>query len=250
MGQAFDEARDDSSFCLPPDVFNNPTFKRGLSMFLSPDGKSARMTGHPDTDPATPQGISYVDGIDRAVRQAIKGTPLAGSNIYLAGTASTFKDIQYGAKYDLLIAGIAALEPDPADHDVHHPQPGRRPLVIVGTVALSLGASFGLSVLVWEKIFGIDLYWIAGAGRDSAAGRRLGLQPAADIAVQGGDRRRAQHRHHPGHGVHRRGGDGCRAGVRRDHGLVRLLQPAGAPGRSGRRSGWACCSTPWWCGRS
>ena len=33
-------------------------------------------------------------------------------------------------------------------------------LVIVGTVALSLGASFGLSVLVWEKLLGIDLYWI------------------------------------------------------------------------------------------
>ena len=50
-----------------------------------------------DTDPATPQGISYIDGIDKSVRQAIKGTPLAGSDVYLAGTASTFKDIQYGA---------------------------------------------------------------------------------------------------------------------------------------------------------
>jgi RND superfamily putative drug exporter len=33
-------------------------------------------------------------------------------------------------------------------------------LVIVGTVALSLGASFGLSVLVWQDIFGIELHWI------------------------------------------------------------------------------------------
>lgn len=33
-------------------------------------------------------------------------------------------------------------------------------IVIVGTVALSLGASFGLSVLVWQHIFGIPLYWI------------------------------------------------------------------------------------------
>lgn len=32
--------------------------------------------------------------------------------------------------------------------------------VIVGTVALSLGASFGLSVLIWQEIFGVDLYWI------------------------------------------------------------------------------------------
>ena len=33
-------------------------------------------------------------------------------------------------------------------------------LVIVGTVALSLGASFGLSVLVWQHLMGVDLYWV------------------------------------------------------------------------------------------
>ena len=33
-------------------------------------------------------------------------------------------------------------------------------LVIVGTVALSLGASFGLSVLVWQYILGIKLHWM------------------------------------------------------------------------------------------
>jgi RND superfamily putative drug exporter len=33
-------------------------------------------------------------------------------------------------------------------------------LVIVGTVALSLGASFGLSVLVWQYILGINLHWM------------------------------------------------------------------------------------------
>ncbi len=33
-------------------------------------------------------------------------------------------------------------------------------LVIVGTVALSLGASFGLSVLVWQYILGMQLFWM------------------------------------------------------------------------------------------
>ena len=33
-------------------------------------------------------------------------------------------------------------------------------LVIVGTVALSLGSSFGLSVLIWQYIFGIKLHWM------------------------------------------------------------------------------------------
>jgi RND superfamily putative drug exporter len=33
-------------------------------------------------------------------------------------------------------------------------------LVIVGTVALSLGASFGLSVLIWQYVLGIKLHWL------------------------------------------------------------------------------------------
>ena len=60
--------------------------------------------------------------------------------------------------------------------------------VIVGTVALSLGASIGLSVLLWQYIFGIELYWIVRpAGHHPAVGGRRGLQPAAGLPVQGGD---------------------------------------------------------------
>ena len=33
-------------------------------------------------------------------------------------------------------------------------------MVIVGTVVISLGAAFGLSVFILERIFGIDLNWI------------------------------------------------------------------------------------------
>jgi RND superfamily putative drug exporter len=43
MGEAFDAAKNDDSFYLPPEAFDNPDFKRGLKLFLSPDGKAARM---------------------------------------------------------------------------------------------------------------------------------------------------------------------------------------------------------------
>jgi RND superfamily putative drug exporter len=33
-------------------------------------------------------------------------------------------------------------------------------LVIVGTVVLSLGASFGMSVLLWQHLLGIQLHWV------------------------------------------------------------------------------------------
>ena len=162
MGQAFDEVKDDSSFYLPPGVFDNAEFKRGLSMFLSPDGHAARMIITHEGDPATPEGISHIPAIQKSVREALKGTPLAGANVYLAGTASTYRDIQDGARYDLLIAGISALSLILLIMMFITRSLGAA-LVIVGTVALSLGASFGISVLVWEKLFGIDLYWIVQA---------------------------------------------------------------------------------------
>ena len=159
LGQAYDAAQTDDSFYLPPEAFSNSEFQRGLKLFLSPDGKAARMIITHDGDPATPNGISHIDAIKHAAAEAVKGTPLAGSHIYLGGTAATYKDIQDGAKYDLLIAGIAALSLILLIM-LLITRSLIAALVIVGTVVLSLGASFGLSVLVWQYIFGIQLYWV------------------------------------------------------------------------------------------
>ena len=159
MGQAFDAAKNDDSFYLPPEVFDNPDFKRGLAMFLSPDGKAARLVVTHDGDPATPEGISHVDAIKKAARHAVKGTPLEDAKISLGGTAATYKDMSDAARYDLLIAGIAAaclilIIMLVITGSVI------AALVIIGTVVLSLGASFGLSVLVWQDILGIPLHWL------------------------------------------------------------------------------------------
>jgi RND superfamily putative drug exporter len=159
LGQAYDDAKMDDSFYLPPEAFDNPEFQRGMKLFLSPDGKAARMIITHEGDPATPEGISHIDPIRNAAHDAVKGTILAGSNIYLAGTAATYKDIQDGAKYDLLIAAIAALSLILLIM-MFLTRSLVAALVIVVTVALSLGASFGLSVLVWQDLFGIKLYWI------------------------------------------------------------------------------------------
>jgi putative drug exporter of the RND superfamily len=159
MGQAFDAARNDDSFYLPPEVFKNKDFQRAMNSFLSPDGKAARFIISQRDDPATSEGIARVNQITTTAEEALKGTPLATAKIYIAGTASTYKDWRDGSKYDLLIAGVGSLclifiimllitRSFVAA------------LVIVGTVALSLGASFGLSVLVWQYVLGIKLHWM------------------------------------------------------------------------------------------
>ena len=159
MGEAFDTAKNDDTFYLPPEAFQNEDFKRGMKSFISPDGKSVRLIISHEGDPATPEGISVVNPIKIAAREALKGTPLEGAKIYLAGTAATYKDMHDGAQYDLLIAAIAAV----ALIFVIMLLITRALVaaaVIVGTVLLSLGTSLGLSVLLWQHIIGLELHWM------------------------------------------------------------------------------------------
>jgi RND superfamily putative drug exporter len=159
MGKAFDAAKNDDSFYVPPEAFENDDFKRGIKQFISPNGNAVRFIIAHEGDPLSPEGIEKIDAIKQAAKEALKGTPLEGARIYLGGTAATFKDMADGTRYDLMITGIAAL--------------GLIFLimliitraiiaaaVIVGAVALSLCASFGISVLLWQHLIGLELHWM------------------------------------------------------------------------------------------
>ena len=159
IGRSFDDSKIDDSFYLPPEVFDNPDFKRGLKQFVSPDGKAVRFIISHQGDPATPEGISHVDQIKNAAFEAIKGTPLETSKIYLGGTAATYKDMRDGSNYDLVIAAVSALCLIFVIMLIIT-RAAVAALVIVGTVALSLAASFGLSVLLWQHVIGLELHWL------------------------------------------------------------------------------------------
>ncbi|AHC23613.1 MULTISPECIES: MMPL/RND family transporter [Mycobacteriaceae] len=159
MGEAFDTAKNDDSFYLPPEAFENADFKRGIEQFISPNGNAVRFIIAHEGDPMSADGIEKIDAIKEAAKEALKGTPLEGARIYLGGTASTFKDMADGTRYDLMIAGIAAL--------------GLIFLimliitraivaaaVIVFAVGMSLCASFGISVLIWQHLIGLELHWM------------------------------------------------------------------------------------------
>jgi RND superfamily putative drug exporter len=159
MGQDFDAAQNDDSFYLPRGVFKNPEFQRVMKLFLSPDGKAARFIVTPRGESASSEGVARVDAMRTAAEEALKGTPLAAAEVSLAGPAAVLKDLQTGSNYDLVIAGTASLciifiimllmtRSFVAS------------VVIVGTVLASLGASFGLSVLLWQYIIGFNLHWL------------------------------------------------------------------------------------------
>ncbi|MBJ7337003.1 MMPL family transporter [Mycolicibacterium sp.] len=159
MGAAFDQAKNDDLFYLPPEAFQNPDFDRGLKMFLSPDGKSARMFITHETDPATVEGISRVDSERKAAQDALKMTSLSDAKIYLGGTAATYRDMADGAKYDLMIAVVSALTLIFMIMLILT-RSAVAALVIVTTAASSIAASFGLSVLIWQDLFGKPVQWL------------------------------------------------------------------------------------------
>ena len=162
MGDAFNNALNDDTFYLPPEIFDNTDFKRGMDSFISPDGHAVRFIISHEDDPLSADGIKRIDAIKSAVFEAIKGTPLEGSRVYLGGTASVFKDMQEGNNYDLMIAGVAALTLIFIIMLII-----TRSLiaagVIVGSVVVSLGASFGMSVLIWQHLLGKDLQFMVMA---------------------------------------------------------------------------------------
>ncbi|OBF16089.1 hypothetical protein A5725_25755 [Mycobacterium kubicae] len=162
MGQSFDASKNDDFFYLPPEAFDNPDFQTGLRMFLSPDGKSARFFITHQGDPMTPEGISRVESERTAAQEALKQSSLSDARVYLGGTAATFKDMADGEKYDLMIAVVSALTLIFMIM-LLLTRSVVAALVIVGTAASSIAASFGLSVLIWQDLFGIRIHWIVAA---------------------------------------------------------------------------------------
>lgn len=159
IGLYFDQAKNDDFFYLPPDVFQNPDFKRGLKMFVSPDGKAIRYIITHQGDPASTEGIAHVRDLKGVVADAVKNTPLSNAKVSLAGTASMYADMQDGVKTDLMIAVIASMILIFAIMLVIT-RSLVAALVIVGTVAASLGTACGLSVLLWQDIVGLGVQWI------------------------------------------------------------------------------------------
>ncbi|GAA4296960.1 RND family transporter [Mycobacterium paraffinicum] len=162
MGQSFDASKNDDFFYLPPEAFDNPDFQTGLRMFLSPDGKSARFFITHQGDPMSPEGIAQVDAERTAAQEGIKQSSLSDARVYLGGTAATFKDMADGEKYDLMIAVVSALTLIFMIM-LLLTRSVVAALVIVGTAASSIAASFGLSVLIWQDLFGIRIHWIVMA---------------------------------------------------------------------------------------
>jgi RND superfamily putative drug exporter len=159
MGQYFDEAKNDDSFYLPPEVFKNPTSNAASRCSSRPTARPSGSSSPTRVTRASVDGIKHVAGMRETVADAIKGTPLGNAKVSLAGTGSLYSDMAKGVTVDLLIACIAAMILIFAIM-LLITRSVVAALVIVGTVAASLGTACGLSVLLWQDILGLGVQWI------------------------------------------------------------------------------------------
>lgn len=73
MGKAFDNAKNDDFFFMPPESFNTKDFQTGLKFMMTPDGKGARILIYHQGEAMSPEGIDQIQRAEAAAHEAIKG---------------------------------------------------------------------------------------------------------------------------------------------------------------------------------
>jgi putative drug exporter of the RND superfamily len=159
VGLDFDRARSDDFFYIPREGFENDDVKTGMTLMMSPDGKAARFIVTHEGNAMGPEGVEHVNAFLAAITTALKETSLAGARIYIGGSGSNNKDIKQYSASDLLIAAIAAFVLIFLIM-MFITRSLLAALVIPATVAFSYAGAFGLSVLVWQHLIGLNLHWL------------------------------------------------------------------------------------------
>lgn len=148
----------DAGFHIVPAVFSDARFSPALRYFVSSDGRSARLMVISHESSYSPGAEQRVRALTAAVQQSLADTPLRSAEVRATGLAAGFADLHDFVMRDfaliatctmLFVAVILALLVRSLI----------APLYILGTIALSFAAALGLTVLIWQDIFGIDVYW-------------------------------------------------------------------------------------------
>ncbi len=159
VGLDFDQSRSDDFFYIPHEGFDNDDVKTGMQLLMSPDGQAARFIITHEGDANGPDGVQHVEQFPTAITTALKETSLAGARVYIGGSGSTNTDIKEYAASDLLIVAIAAFVLIFLIM-LFLTRSLMAALVIPSTVAFSYAGAFGLSILVWQHLIGLPLYWL------------------------------------------------------------------------------------------
>jgi RND superfamily putative drug exporter len=148
----------DAGFYVPKGAFHDPRLMQAMSYFISKDGHAGRLLVFGDTTAYDRNAIGRLDAVIDSSNAALAETTLKGSRVEASGLAAGFRDLHHMIVRDFaiiatfallfifiilawLLGGLIA------------------PLYLIATIAISYLSALGLSVLVWQVLLGIDVYW-------------------------------------------------------------------------------------------
>jgi RND superfamily putative drug exporter len=143
-------------FYLPSSALRDPRFAYARDVFLSPDGRVARIQVTGDTDPLSPDGLRRFHEAQATAETALNQTRLDEATISGTGAAGLGADLNRYLYDDaklvlaavllvvllLLIITLRSLA---------------APLYLLASVALSCAAALGLTTLVFQGLLGHDI---------------------------------------------------------------------------------------------
>ncbi|WP_246383563.1 MMPL family transporter [Nocardioides stalactiti] len=143
-------------FYLPASTLRDKRFAYAREVFLSPDGRIARIQVTGDTDPLSPDGLRRFEEVQNTAETALEQTRLAEATVSGTGAAGLGADLNRYLLDDaklvvaavllvvllLLIITLRSLA---------------APLYLLVSVALSCAAALGLTTLVFQDILGHDI---------------------------------------------------------------------------------------------
>lgn len=140
-------------FYLPPAALDDSRFALASGIFLSPDGRTARMIVLGDTDAFDRTATERALAVRAAAEQGLRHSPLEGSEVRTTGIATINADLEVFNQRDFNLIALVALIGVFLILLVLL-RSVVAALFLLASVALSYAAAMGLGVLVWQ--IGLD----------------------------------------------------------------------------------------------
>jgi RND superfamily putative drug exporter len=147
-----------AGFYIPGQILNGEEFRKAAAIFISPDGRSARLLVQSKLNPFSSEAMDQVNEILAASRGAQPNTALADASIGMTGLTVTLRDTRDYYRQDLrtivittilvvlaiLIILLRALV---------------APLYLIVSVIISYLSALGMGVVLFQLILGQELHW-------------------------------------------------------------------------------------------
>ncbi|MBU9767328.1 RND family transporter [Mycobacterium sp. TNTM28] len=153
----------EGGFYLPPRTFDDPQYRRVMTMMFSPDGHATRLLVYGDGESWGRDGAERSAEIRIAADEALKDTPLAASgSVDLTGVGTATAELITYVQHDftlLVIATLILIFVIVAGM-LRSPVAG---IVVLATVTISYASALGTSAAIWQHLVGQPLHWAVPA---------------------------------------------------------------------------------------